>query len=309
MTTQMTGRFFTKASVLLLCICTCGASSAPGESSSRGWSVDSVKCAGKRRGKTLPLAVAIPPVVQTLARGSILKCLADLTGGLPLEVWKSSVVLENIKSRERLSPRMVEGLFSGGVLLVAKEGLHTMLSDYASPMLTKSIGMTIPPSVIGFVSGAGGGCAQSLVMGPTSLVVTACVAVLKENGGESPSAFHVASRVVQERGIRGLYRGSPAVAMRQATNWASRQGAWGELIAGCIGGTLSAWNTPFEVARIESQSGTMAENCDDGGKSLAATLHDIVEDRGVGALYVGLIPRAAQACYQTLFLVCVPRLL
>ncbi|KAL7541334.1 hypothetical protein ACHAXR_010823 [Thalassiosira sp. AJA248-18] len=221
---------------------------------------------------------------------------------------------------------MVEGIFSGGVLLAAKEGLHTILANYASPMLTKSIGVTIPPSFIGFVSGAGGGCAQSLVMGPTSLVVTACVLASKENDGELISPFRVAQKVIQERGIRGLYRGSPAVAARQASNWASRQGftefvrpripiagVAGELIAGCIGGTLSAWNTPFEVARIESQSRIMAGGDDEGkggkGKSLVATMCDIVDERGIGALYVGLIPRAAQACYQTLFLVCVPRLL
>mmetsp|Transcript_40966 Transcript_40966/g.86090 ORF Transcript_40966/g.86090 Transcript_40966/m.86090 type:complete len:216 (+) Transcript_40966:542-1189(+) len=215
---------------------------------------------------------------------------------------------------------MVEGIFSGGVLLAAKEGLHTILANYASPMLAKSVGVAIPPSLIGFVSGAGGGCAQSLVMGPTSLVVTACVAASKE--GESASAFEVAKKVLQERGIRGLYRGAPAVAMRQATNWASRQGftefvrqripiagALGELISGCIGGTLSAWNTPFEVARIESQSGIISNSANDHRKSLVATMGDIVEDRGLGGLYVGLIPRAGQACYQTLFLVCVPRLL
>lgn len=286
-----------------------------------------------------------------MARGSFLKCLADLTGGLPLEVWKSSVVLERISSRgsdcpppssslsiakaivrERgvlalwsgLSPRMVEGIFSGGVLLAAKEGLRTVLTNHASPMLAKSIGVTIPPSVVGFVSGAGGGCAQSLVMGPTSLVVTACVSAINE-GETNVSAFDVARRVVRERGLRGLYRGAPAVAARQATNWASRQGftelvrpriplggAAGELIAGCVGGTLSAWNTPFEVARIESQSRVMAKegNGDDRkGKSLVSTMCGIVEESGVGGLYVGLVPRAAQSCYQTLFLVCVPRLL
>lgn len=141
---------------------------------------------------------------------------------------------------------MVEGLFSGGVLLAAKEGLHTLLEQYASPMLIKATGAAIPPSLIGFASGAGGGMAQSLVMGPTSLIVTACVAASKEqNDGESVSAWQVAHKVVQERGIRGLYRGAPAVAMRQATNWASRQGftefvrpripiggVLGELIAG-----------------------------------------------------------------------------
>ena len=224
---------------------------------------------------------------------------------------------------------MVEGLFSGGILLAAKEGLHTILDRYASPMLTKTIGVPIPPSLIGFVAGAGGGCAQSLVMGPTSLIVTACVAASKENaGGESVSALKVAQKLIQERGIRGLYRGAPAVAMRQATNWASRQGftefvrpripidgVAGELLAGCIGGTLSAWNTPFEVARIESQSklmtrdGKKEEEEEEKGKSLIATMRSIVDERGPGALYVGLIPRAGQACYQTLFLVCVPRLL
>ena len=133
-------------------------------------------------------SVAIPPVVKNLARGSFLKCLADISGGLPLEVWKSSVVLENINSRGSgapprsnlsilkgiirdqgvsslwagLSPRMVEGIFSGGVLLAAKETIHTVLANYASPLVTKTTGIVIPPSLIGFVSGAGGGCAQSL---------------------------------------------------------------------------------------------------------------------------------------------------
>ena len=102
--------------------------------------------------------------------------------------------------------------------------------------------------------------------------------------------------------------------MCQATNWASRQGftefirpripidgAIGELVAGCIGGTLSAWNTPFEVARIQSQSSIMTKS-EDGNhaekenKSLFVTMSSIVEERGAGALYVGLIPRSAQVC-------------
>ena len=236
-----------------------------------------------------------------------------------------------------LTPRMIEGLFSGSVLLAAKEGLHTILTDYASPFLVKNMGVTLPPSVVGFVSGAVGGMAQALVMGPTSLVVTACVAASKNNDEKKEliSAFQVAKKVWKERGIQGLYCGAPAVAMRQGTNWASRQGftefvrpkipldgVMGELLAGCIGGTLSAWNTPFEVARIESQMNITATNERKSGKringnmegsgkekSLLATMCDIVDERGFGALYVGIIPRAAQACYQTIFLVCVPRLL
>lgn len=351
-------KLLTKVPLLLLCIFSVAEVSARSAVHTTSCSIESSPRTRWRRSDApytrsrVPLAVVVPPVVRNLARGSMLKCLADLTGGLPLEVWKSSVVLEHIHSRETedpppsslsilktiinergvltlwsgLSPRMVEGLFSGGVLLAAKEGLHTLLCNYASPMLTKSVGVSIPPSVIGFLSGAGGGCAQSLIMGPTSLIVTACVAASRENEGESVSAFRVAQKLLHERGIRGLYRGSSAVAVRQATNWASRQGftefvrpripidgVVGELLAGCIGGTLSAWNTPFEVARIETQSAIMTKNGngdqDGENKSLVATMCDIVDERGVRALYVGLIPRAFQASYQTLFLVCVPRLL
>jgi hypothetical protein len=219
-----------------------------------------------------------------------------------------------------LSPRMVEGICSGGVLLAAKETIHTCLELYAAPLIAKTTGVIVPPSLIGFVSGAGGGACQALVMGPTSLIVTKCVAEAKQNDGKPVSALRVATEVIEERGILGIYRGSTAVAMRQATNWASRQGftefirpripivgPLGELISGCIGGTLSAWNTPFEVARIESQSKVM----EDGimSKSVLATMCDVVDKRGIGALYVGLMPRAFQACYQTLFLVCIPRLL
>ena len=35
-------------------------------------------------------ADAVSPIIRNVARGSTLKCVADLTGGLPLEVWKSS---------------------------------------------------------------------------------------------------------------------------------------------------------------------------------------------------------------------------
>ena len=154
-----------------------------------------------------------------------------------MEVWKSSVVLQNISCREEgeeppptfsvlkqiineqgvkslwrgLSPRMVEGLLSGGVLLAAKESIHTILDNVAAPMLSKSIGVNIPPSVIGFCVGASGGAAQSLVMGPTSLLVTACIQKSEEN----ISASKVFKQVIEEKGIRGLYRGTPAVAMRQ----------------------------------------------------------------------------------------------
>ena len=87
-------------------------------------------------------ASPVGSVIRNFARGSALKCTADLCGGLPVEVWKSSVVLENIRANHALekpasslevlsrilnergiqglwsgcSARMVEGFFSGAVL-------------------------------------------------------------------------------------------------------------------------------------------------------------------------------------------------
>ncbi len=47
------------------------------------------KC--RRKKNSLVAAVVIPPVVQNLARGSILKCLADLTGGLVRETMIATI--------------------------------------------------------------------------------------------------------------------------------------------------------------------------------------------------------------------------
>mmetsp|Transcript_8971 Transcript_8971/g.26809 ORF Transcript_8971/g.26809 Transcript_8971/m.26809 type:complete len:367 (-) Transcript_8971:46-1146(-) len=313
--------------------------------------------------KTLSSASApLPsgPVLRNLARGSALRCVCDLCGGLPLEVWKSSVVLENINARnpsrkfdgksnaefearpaagaipvlrrlltERgpcgmysgVSARLIEGSLSGAILLAAKESVHRVLES--TPAVTKRV----PPALIGFAAGASGGAAQAIVMTPCSLLVTATA----QHGGSVSEALR---DVWGDHGLRGMYRGAPAVAARQMTNWASRQGftelvrPWisvpgvgGEILAGCAGGALSAWNTPFEVARIESQSRSFGNKAPSGkhsasgpndqkkGGHLFETLTDIVKERGVGGLYSGLLPRICQACYQTLFMVCIPRIL
>ena len=145
------------------------------------------------------MASPVSAVIRNFARGSALKCTADLCGGLPFEVWKSSVALENIRAsnadekpasdlavlsriiHERgvqvlwsgCSARMVEGFFSGAVLLAAKEAFRKTLT--ATPVVTK----ICPPSVIGLIAGAGGGATQAIVMAPCSLLVTAAAA----NGG------------------------------------------------------------------------------------------------------------------------------
>mmetsp|Transcript_14201 Transcript_14201/g.20281 ORF Transcript_14201/g.20281 Transcript_14201/m.20281 type:complete len:387 (+) Transcript_14201:15-1175(+) len=322
-----------------------------------------------------PQIPSSPNILRNLARGSALKCLADLGGGLPFEVWKSSVVLENIhfhskknatnekkkrnhdgkinlKPHQNSKPRsdiailrdlintrgipalysgcaarMTEGVLSGAVLLAAKEGIKrtltatfmtTIIPTTASSPALQSTLRCLSPSAIAFLAGAGGGAAQAIVMAPCSMLVTACAT------NQDASVLSSFVDIWSNHGLMGIYRGTPAVAARQATNWASRQGFTelirprialkgipGEIIAGCLGGTLSCWNTPFEVARIESQTSSFLTSASEmkNDNSLLDTMNRIVEQRGIGGLYTGLLPRVFQSCYQTVFLVCVPRLL
>lgn len=286
-----------------------------------------------------------PAVVQNLIRGAALKCSADLCGGLPAEVWKSSTVLEHIRaSNEGRTPkgsvrvlrdivcergpralwsgcsaRLVEGCLSGAVLLSSKEAFKKALS--ASPVVRQRLA----PATIGFVAGACGGACQAVVMTPCSLLVTATAA-----GAGGGSVLGAARDIWSNKGLAGFYRGSGAVAARQATNWASRQGITdlvrpritiggvpGEILAGCVGGVLSTWNTPFEIARISSQThsfsseeqSSSAHKAGHEEHTMFETMADTVKTRGVGGLFTGIGPRIVQSCYQTVFLVTIPRLL
>ena len=225
---------------------------------------------------------------------------------------------------------MVEGALSGAVLMAAKETLRNLLT--VGPMCA----LNLPPVAVACLAGAGGGAAQALVMGPCSLLVVACTTDRAAGGqGSVPAA---ARRAWAQGGLLGMYRGSGAVAVRQATNWASRQGLTellrpmclarlpgirGEVVAGCLGGGLSTWNTPFEVCRIEAQAGAGPQrgsinNVSSSSSkrpnsarsaSLWSTMARVHQERGVKGLFAGLGPRVCQACYQTFFMVVVPRVL
>lgn len=258
------------------------------------------------------------------------------------EVWKSSVVLESISADNQdrkpassvqvlqriikekgpramwsgCSARMVEGCLSGAVLLSSKEAFRKVLTS--SPVIRERFA----PATIGFVAGACGGACQAVVMTPCSLLVTATAA-----GAGGGNVMRAASDIWDRKGIPGFYRGSKAVAARQATNWASRQGFTelirpriklggipGEIVAGCLGGAVSCWNTPFEVVRIHSQTHSFSGSSDDRASgeehhTMLETMDEIVKKCGVGGLFTGVGPRIIQSCYQTVFLVTIPRIL
>lgn len=255
--------------------------------------------------------------------GTVLQLASSVTLGQPFEVWKThmgryrsettSQAFMNIYRSggvaafwKGMGPKLFESATKGGVLMVAKDACFDGLCKVGVPQTTS-----------GFVSGAMGGVAQTIVMGPSTFLVTAMVL-----GKEGATLSTVISRTWKEKGLVGFYPGGSAVAARQASNWASRQGfteavrsqigqcfhgdkrarlsVKEEAMAGIVGGTLSCWNHPFEVARVEMQACALSG---DRSAGLLGTMRSIHAEYGMWGLFQGLIPRMGLNIWLTLFMV------
>lgn len=208
-----------------------------------------------------------------------------------------------------LTPKLIESASKGAVLLYSKDMIEqSMLRVQNSATMA------------GFVAGAGGGVCQTVVMGPCTFLVTSVV-----TGDKGESVTAKIQRTWTNRGIRGFYPGGTAIAFRQATNWASRQGitefvrqsfltlfhadednpklsVGEEVISGMIGGALSCWNQPFEVARIEMQA-SADQSAQAVQRNMFQVLRGIHAEYGVAGLFKGVLPRMGLGMYQTLFMV------
>ena len=130
----------------------------------------------------------------------------------------------------------------------------------------------------GILGGISGGVAQSyLTMGMATCTKTVEVTRSKavvQSGKKAASPIGIFIQIIREKGIRGVYKGVDAVALRQVTGWSSRIGIsrfaeetiramtgkskqdrlhFGEkVLASIIGNTLICWNQPFEVYGLVS---------------------------------------------------------
>ncbi|KAF1334842.1 hypothetical protein FI667_g1580, partial [Globisporangium splendens] len=261
---------------------------------------------------------------RDLVNGGILQCVEAATLGMPFEVWKTRMgryrqetTLQAFRNVMRdgggvsafwagTGPKMVESATKGAILLFSKEAISDSL-------LAAGVGKT--PT--GFVAGAGGGVCQVVVMGPCTFLVTAAV-----TGDKSITTSQRIKNVYGAHGIKGFYPGGTAIAFRQATNWASRQG-FTELVreqfkvlfhgdadakltvaqeagAGIVGGALACWNHPFEVARIQMQS---AADRGEPKQNMIQVFRTVIKEQGYPGLFKGIIPRLGLGIWQTLFMV------
>jgi len=277
---------------------------------------------GPSSSKMAPAKSADP---KDLVNGAVLQCVEAATLGMPFEVWKTRMgrfrnegtlqALNGVYQRagvqgfwQGTSAKMVESALKGAILLFSKEAILGSCSNAG-----------ISPTMSGFIAGAGGGICQTTVMGPCTFLVTAAV-----TGEKGMSLTGKASEVWKAKGIKGFYPGGSAIAFRQASNWASRQGLtewargillkrkagdgvmnpsltkWEEAASGCVGGALSCWNQPFEVSRIQMQAAAAAN---EAKLSMVDTMKLVVKQDGPLGLYKGIVPRVCLGMWQTLFMV------
>lgn len=267
---------------------------------------------------------------KDVRNGALLQMAEAATLGLPLEVWKTRMgrfrsegTIEAFRNVYRagggapafwagLSPKMVESATKGAVLMVAKEAL-----------LEAGTAAGLSPFTAAVAAGAGGGVAQVVVMGPCTYLVTAAVTGGgAQGGGSGKGVAALVGETWRRGGVRAFYPGGSAIAFRQASNWASRQGlteavrlavrrrrygdekaslSRGEE-AGCgvVGGILSSWNHPFEVARIEMQA---RANAGQSKMSMLQVFGMVYKEHGVPGLFQGVLPRMGLNVWQTLFMV------
>lgn len=202
----------------------------------------------------------------------------------------------------------IEALTKGGVLLFSQHEIKK-LSNAAGcgPLLSSAFG------------GVGGGICQAYsTMGICCFMKTVEVTRSKTGPGGQKGTLQVAAEILQRDGIRGMYKGVNAVALRQATNWGSRFGLSRlvesaikgkdkerklskpqRILSSIIGGALACWNQPFEVVRVEMQrADSVASNNTIGG-----AVRHIYETSGLRGFYRGVTPRVGLSAYLTTVMV------
>eukprot|EP00993_Chasmostoma_nieuportense_P002514 NODE_3302_length_992_cov_27.517919_g3156_i0.p1 GENE.NODE_3302_length_992_cov_27.517919_g3156_i0~~NODE_3302_length_992_cov_27.517919_g3156_i0.p1 ORF type:complete len:282 (-),score=39.92 NODE_3302_length_992_cov_27.517919_g3156_i0:78-923(-) len=267
---------------------------------------------------------------RQLAEGALLQCCEAASLGMPFEVWKTRmgrfrnettlVAFKNVYNDggggfkgvqafwRGTSAKMVESASKGAVLLYSKEMI-----------LASLLAADINPMLAGALAGAAGGVCQVSVMGPCTFLVTA---VVTDKGAKLGQTI---SHTMKTKGVKGFYPGGSAIAMRQATNWASRQaftefarkkakehrggGALtiaDEMRCGIFGGLMACWNHPFEVARIEMQARSLAGQTK---LNMLGVFTQVFKETGLPGLFNGVIPRMGLGVWQTLFMVTAPKII
>ena len=261
------------------------------------------------------VAVNVNPLT-TLAYGSALRVLSEVTLGCPLENLKVNAALSddpvpissNIRTLTSQSRGGLRNLWRGTPSRVVEGsligGMYLLGSTVAKSLLVKSLPSS--PTVLNTVAAISGGVAQSVVLTPTTNIFTT---VYKEN----VTVFEALRIVRKDSRWR---KGASDLVFRQCSNWACRSfftslvferlnlaslGAFGQILSGVLGGYVSTINTPLEVVRVRLQAATPKQR-------RSKIIKEIYERKGIKGFYAGANVRGLQAAWQTIWMIIAPRL-
>ncbi|KAF0852869.1 mitochondrial solute carrier [Andalucia godoyi] len=260
--------------------------------------------------------------------GAVMQVFEVATLGQPFEVLKTHLAANRGDSLAQAFSKswnrggifgFYQGLFPWAMIEASTKGAVLMFAQAEMEWWARRAGASSAwASAIG---GMGGGVVQAYsTMGFCTFMKT--VEVTRHKGGADghKTTFQVAREVIARDGLLAMNRGVTAVAVRQMTNWGSRFGiskavesmfkgkdskrelsAVERLSASVVGGTLSCWNQPIEVIRVEMQSaskGTEARKL-----NIMSAAKVIYQDKGFLGFYRGITPRVCLGVWQTVCMV------
>lgn len=275
-----------------------------------------------------------PVNFSNILLGASLNMFEITTLGQPLEVTKTTMAANRGDTFAQALTRIwsrggflgfYQGLIPWAWIEASTKGAILLFTSSEIEYMVRRTGLSNFST--GIISGMMGGVAQAYFsVGFCTCMKTIEITRSKQAaaGIKPPGTFSVFMDIIRREGIRGVNRGVNAVAVRQCTNWGSRFGlarlaedsiraftnrpedeklnSYEKIAASAVGGGLSTWNQPIEVARIEMQSRT-PDPTRPKHLTTATAIRYIYSKNGIKGLYRGVTPRIGLGIWQTVCMV------
>ncbi|KAI7866004.1 mitochondrial carrier domain-containing protein [Spinellus fusiger] len=270
---------------------------------------------------------------NNLALGAALNLFEVSSLGQPFEVLKTQMAANRSQSigtafRSVWQRGGVRGFYQGLIpwawIEASTKGAVLLFTASEAEYYARAAGAS--PFLAGIFGGMAGGIAQAYsTMGFCTFMKT--VEVTRHKSGAHVSTFRIAADIYKKEGFMGINKGVNAVAVRQCTNWASRFGitrftqdyiiksrygdspdahlqatALDKALASIVGGSLSCWNQPIEVIRIEMQS-QVERPGRPKNLTIVTAFKYIYAEHGAKGLFKGVVPRIGLGVWQTMCMV------
>jgi hypothetical protein len=161
-------------------------------------------------------------LAKNLLQGALLRIASDISGGTPLESIKCRVTITRDNMGQAYSNIVKEsgflGLWSGTPSRTVEGALLGALFMLGSAVTKKRVlAMGGSTTVAALAAGTVGGVMQAVVMTPAGMIFTSLNVHRGVKGYENDNAITVAKRIVDQKGVIGLFYGGGEFGSRGAS--------------------------------------------------------------------------------------------